>query len=144
MTNASLLRSFAVDFVALIVGLSAPQIARAQCTPQWLPGDGVPGVSGTVTTAAMWDPDGPGPQGPRLVVGGEFIVAGNAVANRIAAQDPSTGVWSALGGGMNSRVSALAVLPNGDLVAGGSFSSASLVSANCIARWNGSAWSALG
>jgi hypothetical protein len=56
-------------------------------------------------------------------------------------------VWSGLGpvtGGSNPRVEALAVLPNGDLIAGGEFTSAGGVSARSIARWNGTAWSALG
>ncbi|MFN9842948.1 MAG: hypothetical protein ACK57Q_01290, partial [Planctomycetota bacterium] len=51
---------------------------------------------------------------------------------------------SSLGSGMNSQVLALAVLPNGDLVAGGFFSTAGGVTANRIARWNGSVWSSLG
>jgi len=38
----------------------------------------------------------------------------------------------------------LAVLANGDLVAGGDFTTAGGVSANRIARWNGTSWSALG
>jgi hypothetical protein len=41
-------------------------------------------------------------------------------------------------------VRALAVLPNGDLVAGGLFTTAGGQPANRIARWNGSAWSPLG
>ncbi|MFN9306725.1 MAG: hypothetical protein ACK6DT_11755 [Planctomycetota bacterium] len=45
---------------------------------------------------------------------------------------------------MSFSVPALAVLPNGDLVAGGSFTTAGGVAANRIARWNGSTWSALG
>jgi hypothetical protein len=45
---------------------------------------------------------------------------------------------------MFSCVSALAVLPNGDLLAGGFFSTAGGVSANRIARWNGTEWSPLG
>jgi hypothetical protein len=36
------------------------------------------------------------------------------------------------------------VLPNGDLVAGGSFTTAGGVAANRIARWKGGTWSALG
>src|SRR4030095_8157977 len=93
----------------------------------------------------MWDPDGAGPMPPTLVVGGEFTIAGTALANRIAACDPVTGAWSALGSGMNgSFVYALATLPNGDLVAGGHLTTAGGVSANYIARWNGTSWSALG
>jgi hypothetical protein len=43
--------------------------------------------------------------------------------------------WSALGTGMNERVFAFAVLPSGDLVAGGFFTTAgSQVSAH-VARW---------
>jgi hypothetical protein len=41
-------------------------------------------------------------------------------------------------------VSALATLPNGDVVAGGYFTSAGGVPASSIARWNGTSWSALG
>jgi hypothetical protein len=53
-------------------------------------------------------------------------------------------VWSALGTGVDGDVYALAVLPGGDLIAGGFFATAGGVSATDIARWNGTAWSALG
>jgi hypothetical protein len=49
-----------------------------------------------------------------------------------------------LGSGTGGAVSALAVLHNGDLVAGGGFLTAGGVAANNIARWNGSSWSAMG
>ncbi|MFN7395788.1 MAG: GC-type dockerin domain-anchored protein [bacterium] len=52
--------------------------------------------------------------------------------------------WSALGTGIDGTVSALAVMPNGDLLAGGAFTTAGGVQANSIARWNGLSWSALG
>jgi hypothetical protein len=45
---------------------------------------------------------------------------------------------------MNFNVYALAVLPNGDLVAGGAFDTAGGVAAHAVARWNGSSWSAMG
>jgi hypothetical protein len=45
---------------------------------------------------------------------------------------------------MNESVWALRALPNGDLVAGGSFTTAGGVAANRIARWNGASWSAFG
>ncbi|HEX6812641.1 MAG TPA: hypothetical protein VF384_13525, partial [Planctomycetota bacterium] len=92
----------------------------------------------------MWDPDGAGPMQPVLVVGGEFTIAGTAVARGIAAYDPVTGAWSALGSGIDIRVLALTSLPNGDLVAGGPFTTAGGVSASNIARWSGTSWSALG
>ena len=51
--------------------------------------------------------------------------------------------WLPLGSGMNGGVNALAVY-NGQLIAGGWFTTAGGVSANCIAAWNGSSWSPLG
>jgi hypothetical protein len=45
---------------------------------------------------------------------------------------------------MNATVHALALLPNGDLVAGGEFTGAGAVIADHIALWDGTAWSALG
>jgi len=63
-------------------------------------------------------------------------------ANNIARWNGTA--WSPLGTGMNNWVLALAVLPNGDLVAGGRFTTAGGVSAIRIARWNGAAWSPLG
>jgi hypothetical protein len=68
--------------------------------------------------------------------------ANGAVANRIARWDGSA--WSSLGSGMNGSVRALALLSNGDLVAGGGFTTAGGVSANNIARWNGAAWAPVG
>jgi hypothetical protein len=80
-----------------------------------------------------------------LLVGGNFTAAGGVGANRIARWNGST--WSALGSGIlgvdASTVSALLVLPGGDLIAGGYFTTAGGLPANNIARWNGSAWSAI-
>jgi hypothetical protein len=45
---------------------------------------------------------------------------------------------------MDNWVDALTTLPNGDLVAGGYFTSAGGASASSIARWDGTNWSALG
>jgi len=52
--------------------------------------------------------------------------------------------WQALGSGVNDYVHALNVDANGDLYAGGDFTTAGGNTANHIAKWNGSAWSALG
>ncbi len=43
---------------------------------------------------------------------------------------------------MNERVFALAMW-GGNLYAGGAFTNAGGVTANCIAKWNGSTWEAL-
>lgn len=52
--------------------------------------------------------------------------------------------WSSLpGGGMNDWVYATAIY-NGDLIVAGKFTSAGGMSANHIARWDGSSWTPLG
>jgi hypothetical protein len=91
-----------------------------------------------------WDPDGPGPAVEGLVLGGQFGVAGDCDADNIVFHAPTTGTWTPLGAGIAGTVSALATLPNGDLVAGGNFTVAGGVQANRIARWNGASWSPLG
>ncbi|MFY9342957.1 MAG: hypothetical protein WAT39_10740 [Planctomycetota bacterium] len=136
-----------VSLGLLVAALCPVARVAAQCATQWLPGEGVPGTSGAIQATTMWDPDGPGPAQPLLVLGGSFLLAGSTPANNIAAYDPASGTWSALGSGTSGiagNVMALATLPNGDLVAGGAFTSAGGAAANCIARWNGTTWSALG
>lgn len=54
----------------------------------------------------------------------------------------SGGTWSALGAGIDGPVLAMAAVP-GSLVIGGSFTTAGGVPAAGIARWDGSAWSAV-
>ena len=83
--------------------------------------------------------------GSDVYVGGSFTFLGVPGAVNICRWNGIT--WSALGGGLNGSVGALAV-SGGNLYAGGSFTLATntgniAVSANRIAKWNGSAWSAL-
>ncbi|HMO66005.1 MAG TPA: hypothetical protein PKE47_12420, partial [Verrucomicrobiota bacterium] len=72
--------------------------------------------------------------------------AGDGLASRIARWDGTT--WSPLGSGLGTLnttiVRALAVLPDGDLVAAGRFTTAGGKAAANIARWNGSEWFPLG
>ena len=131
-----------LPLVALLLLSSRP--AFAQCQTGWDATSGVPGTNDSVYAVATWDPDGAGPQTPRIVVGGRFTMAGGLAANRVAQWDPATGVWSTMGSGMNDFVLCFATMPNGDLIAGGGFSTAGGVAASRIARWNGSSWSALG
>ena len=81
-----------------------------------------------------------------LVAGGKFTIAGGSAASLIAEWNGTT--WSPLGSGLGptstGTVSAVLPLPNGDIVVGGSFTSAGGTPANHIARWNGSTWSPLG
>ena len=121
--------------------LVAPTAARGQCPSDWLPGQGIPGVDGYANAVTVWDPDGLGPGPALLVVGGDFEVAGGAVASDIAAWDGSA--WQPLGSGMDGDVFALAGY-NGELIAGGYFTTAGGASANNIARWDGSVWQPLG
>jgi hypothetical protein len=41
---------------ALAGALSCSAGVSAQCSPEWLPGDGLPGVNSAVNAATVWDP----------------------------------------------------------------------------------------
>ncbi|MBK8068182.1 MAG: hypothetical protein IPK27_11320 [Rhodanobacteraceae bacterium] len=89
------------------------------------------------------------PVGSDLYVGGEFTVAGGQPANKIARWNGSS--WSALGSGAANGVSDTDFIPitaikalGSDLIVAGDFTTAGGQPANRVARWNGSAWSALG
>ena len=130
------------------VVLGTTMALTAQCSNPWLPGEGIPGVQGTVHMTHAWDPDGAGPMPAQIVVGGTFWAAGTVPARNIAAWDPAAGTWTALGGGVGGSflqyVEAVATLPNGDLVVAGSFLDAGGTPANHVACWDGSSWSTLG
>lgn len=80
--------------------------------------------------------------GNKLLVGGNFSLAGNVGASNIATN--TTGTWSAfLGTGLNSAARAIAVSGT-DVYVGGSFGSAGSASARGIARWDGTSWHPLG
>ncbi|MEO6596374.1 MAG: hypothetical protein ABIP94_16615, partial [Planctomycetota bacterium] len=71
-----------------------------------------------------------------LVVAGPFFGGGS-----IRRWDGTS--WQPLGQGLDGEVLALAMLPNGDLIAGGdSLSSIGLTTRNVV-RWNGQSWQAL-
>jgi hypothetical protein len=84
--------------------------------------------------------------GGDLIAGGSFTYAGNQPASYTARWDGTS--WHAMGGDKNGDVTCLQPF-NGELIAGGRFSQVdqypgSHVDASNIARWNGSAWQALG
>lgn len=112
--------------------------AQVPCSGTWLPGDGVPGVDGTVYAQTLWDPDGAGPRPSVLVIGGSFTVAGSAAANNIAIWDGVS--FSPLGTGTNGPVRAITALSDGGLAVGGAFSEAGGQTRRRIAIWNGSEW----
>lgn len=82
----------------------------------------------------------------KLIAGGVFATAAGMSANSIAAWDDIS--WSALGTGIEgiSGIGLLFALTvyDGQLIAAGIFDTAGGVSANNIAAWNGTSWSALG
>jgi len=85
-----------------------------------------------------------------LIAAGSFTSAGGLATNGFARWDPVAGAWSTFGGsgvdnvgGGNVFVLDLALLPNGDVVVAGLFDTAGAISANGIARWDGTQWHAL-
>lgn len=80
----------------------------------------------------------------RLYMGGHFLeVGGNTNASGIAVYDGNS--WSALGTGVNSYVRAITKY-NGNIIAGGDFTTADAITANRVAKWNPAtlSWSAMG
>jgi trimeric autotransporter adhesin len=107
------------------------------------------GLNGSVRALTVFDNGSGG--GPALYAGGDFTTAGGVAANRIAKWNGTS--WSSLGtgssNGVSSTVLALTVFDDGSgggpaLCAGGLFTTAGGVTANRIAKWNGTSWSSLG
>jgi hypothetical protein len=79
-------------------------------------------------------------------VGGSFTKLAGVAAIGIARVDKTTGTVTPLGAGLTGGtliVNAVAVLGT-DVYIGGTFTAVDSVSASRVAKWNGSAWSALG
>lgn len=112
---------------------------RLRSTGQWS-ALGPPSASGTYVEvfALAEDPT-------YLYIAGDFLNwDGIASADHIVRYNKQTGAYSAMGTGANGRVRALAIMPNGDLVAAGEFTSmGGVANTGFIARWNGSVWNAL-
>jgi hypothetical protein len=142
-----------------VLAFSMCGAAAAQCSQDWKPTDGFPGVETfqSVYAVTTWDPDGNGPQAERLVAGGTFKYIANRVADTVAAFNPEAGRWEDLGGGVEMPIEAeetgqivdvayvkgLCAFQD-DLIVAGFFNDAGGVSVSNIARWDGSSWSALG
>lgn len=117
--------------------------APAQCSTQGQ-SLGTSPLNGAIHQIGSWDPDGQGPLPVRLVVGGGFNRVDPVPAGGVAAWDPLTSGWSALAGGTDGVVNAVAGLPNGDLIVAGPFRAAGGQAAAGIARFNGVTWAPLG
>jgi hypothetical protein len=81
--------------------------------------------------------------GTWLVISGVFTSVENVPATNIAARNPNTGQWEALGSGVLGQPYALRVF-NNDVIVAGALSSAGGQSVSNIARWDGTSWSSLG
>ena len=116
-------------------GMPASRIARWDGSAWHTLGSG---VSGDVYAIVV--------SGNNVYVGGTFVSAGGMPVSRIARWDGSA--WHALGSGVNynyaSPIVSAIVVNGSDVYVGGWFTSASGMPANHIARWDGSAWHALG
>ncbi|GIV55348.1 MAG: hypothetical protein KatS3mg040_0116 [Candidatus Kapaibacterium sp.] len=78
-----------------------------------------------------------------LYCGGNYRTLNGDSLRGIAVYDGQQ--WRGLGGGIASgAVYAVALLPDGSVIAGGNFSAIGGVPARSIARWNGSMWEPLG
>lgn len=113
--------------------------AAAQCGIAWTPTNSLAGVDREVLAAAAWDPDGAGPAGQQLVLGGWFDVAGTERTDGVVFHDPQTDTWSTEGCVLD-YVHTLLVGPSGDLYAAGSLPAGPIA----VMRYDGSTWTSLG
>ena len=81
-----------------------------------------------------------------VFIGGQFTKIGVQDLFHIARWDGES--WHSLGvgaaSGTNGTVHALAFDPSGNLYVGGDFTTAGGITANHVARWNGTGWAVLG
>jgi trimeric autotransporter adhesin len=115
-------------------------VAAQPCMPGWTGVGG--GTSGSVEALSLYSE----PSGTRLFAGGNFWVAGSAATGPVARWDGEN--WSRVGDlYFNGIVHALAVFDDGNgptLFAGGGMGPGPGFPGECVARWDGHAWSAVG
>ena len=122
--------------------MSIATAASADCTPQWLPGMGVPGIDGEVRAVTSWDPDGPGPLAARVAVGGKLGFPDGTFSG-VAYWSGTE--WVRIPGVFGGDVDSLYAMPDGRLLAGGSFSAVSgQGNLPPVVSWDGTSWSAVG
>lgn len=127
--KACVVRVSALLAAAVLTGGAQAQV----CDGQFQTGIGVPGISGNGSGyLTSWDPDGAGPVGEQLVVGGNYKLANTTIVNSLATWEPTFnvnspfGVWRDLAGGVKTaqgaRATVLYMQPVGtDLIVAGQF-----------------------
>lgn len=130
----------------VMVQAKGEQLRFAPAPPKSSPNKlfGVPGGCNGYIYAMLVAPSG------LIYLGGEFSICEEVQVSQVAAYDPRSRRFYALGsgagngvGGNFSTVYALA-FAGSDLIVAGQFEQAGGVPAQNIARWNGSTWSAIG
>lgn len=137
-------RSLAGDYNGLVyaggsftrAGTNAAQNIAAWDGAKWSSlGGGISGPVAALTTSGL-----------TLLVGGKFATAGQQTANGIAQWNGTA--WSTFGDasavGVDGEVSALVFESGESFFIGGRFTRAGNVSAASLARWDGTAWRAVG
>lgn len=90
----------------------------------------------TLIPDPFWEADS---QDVANLASNQSIVSADYIIARI------NGEWQALGTGANGLVRTIAIAPNGDIYAGGDFTSmGGVANTERIARWDGTAWNGLG
>lgn len=127
--KACVVRAAALLALAALTGGVQAQV----CDGQFQTGIGVPGISGNGSGyLTSWDPDGAGPQGELLIVGGNYKLANTTQVTSLATWEPTFnvnspfGIWRDLAGGVKTAAGARATVrfmqPVGtDLIVAGSF-----------------------
>lgn len=84
--------------------------------------------------------------GGNIYVGGSFSTVGGVACSNIAMWNPGTSTWSAVGAGITGVCRTLTVYGGALYAMGGTggFSIPAVANTNGIAKWNGTAWSAVG
>jgi len=99
-----------------------------------------PGINGTVYSLTVEPSTG------YIMASGQFGTAGGAPATNFARYNPDANSFLLPATGLSGTVNAVALLPNGDYIVGGTITSAGGVAVSRIARYNPvtNTWSALG
>lgn len=127
-----------------LITLAGRAFAQPESCVPFADGLGSAGRTGVVRAMTWWDPDGSGSRSPVVIVAGESGAAGMSDFAGVSSWDPATGEWEAVAPAVDGEILTLAVLPSGEIVAGGRFTTIGGLRVDNIAMWNGQAWVGIG